>query len=771
MSVWPLLAVSVGVHSTLLAGEWRVALDGSGRRDTTPPQFVQWRVDSLNPSTNFGSLRVQLRTDGGQKLEGVLYKAGLDYGARLACDGVSPAAGDKPGALELVLTGLSPGPHSLVTYHNSVWPVDKPIGPFKLLVNGTARANVSPSVQATNDYEVGRTFTPFQAEPGKDVVVTFSPMGLTTNSRIVLNGFEIDTSDPSRKAIKPWPADRDEHVAADSGSLELKWTAASGALSHEVFFAGDAAEVEGATRKSAAWKGNQTVASFKAGGLDHRRDWFWRVDEVDTAGHTTKGDVWRFRPRHLAFPTAEGYGRFARGGRGGRVIEVTTLEDYDPARGEAVIPGSFRAAVEAEGPRTVVFRVSGLIRLKRPCAVNKPYCTVAGQTAPGDGICIANYSSGAFGTHDVVIRFLRFRIGDAARKAMDGAGLGSCDHCIMDHCSISWSSDEGTSSRGARNITFQRNLIAEALHHSYHYRASDRSKYETHAFAGSISGNIGSFHHNLLAHCTDRNWSLAGGYDQGGQYAGVLDIRNNVVYNWTARTTDGGVARMNYVNNYYKPHPANRFVNWLLKLDPIDPVHGTPQYYMEGNVMEGFNYEADNWKAFYNGPAVEKMVRVDQPLFEPFVVTQAARAAFTNVLANVGATFPKQDAIDRRIIDEVRTGTTHYTGTKGANYGDRPSPNFAGIIDEPSDDKDGQGSANFPWPEYKTNQAPADSDHDGMPDDWEKKYGLDPNNPADANADAVGGYTNLERYLGSLVGEFSPPKSFTKSDDKNANSP
>ena len=145
---------------------------------------------------------------------------------------------------------------------------------------------------------------------------------------------------------------------------------------------------------------------------------------------------------------------------------MTNLEDYDPAKGEAVIPGSFRAAIEAEGPRTIVFRVSGLIRLKRPCAVTNLIARLPGKQLPGDGICLANYSSGAFGTHDVIIRYMRFRIGDAAKKAMDGAGLGSCDHCIMDHCSISWSSDEGTSSRSAKNITFQRNIVAEALHHS-----------------------------------------------------------------------------------------------------------------------------------------------------------------------------------------------------------------------------------------------------------------------------------------------------------------
>ena len=463
---------------------------------------------------------------------------------------------------------------------------------------------------------------------------------------------------------------------------------------------------------------------------------------------------------HLAFPTAEGYGRFALGGRGGRVLEVTNLDDYDVAKGDAVIPGSFRAAVEASGPRTIVFRVSGLIKLKKPCAVHNPYCTVAGQTAPGDGICLANFSSGAFGTHDVIIRYVHFRIGDFARKAMDGAGLSSCDNCIIDHCSISWSSDEGTSSRNSRNITFQRSIVAEALHHSYHYDARDRSSFETHAFAASISGDVGSYHHNLLADCTDRNWSLAGGLDKTRHYQGRLDVRNNVVYNWTARTTDGGVKEMNYVNNYYKPYPKNNFVKWLLKLDDLHPEWGTEAYYMTGNVLEGYVNETNNWDAFDNGADYERQVRTNAPIFESYVKTQTAREAFTNVLADVGDNFPKSDVIDRRIIEEVRTGTVHYTGTKGPTYTGRGSgANVPGLIDEPTDDKDALGSPNFPWPEYKSAPAPVDSDHDGIPDDWEKAHGLNPNDPNDANGDINGdGYTNLEKYLNSLVGEYSLPK-------------
>jgi hypothetical protein len=748
--------------------ELKVDLNPPDRRgDVLTPHWENWPwQDGPSGSRAFGNVTVTFKPASAKTLSHVLFKGLLDYNVHMGCDGIAVTETDVDGAIDMRISGLAPGQHTIVTYHNEVRAL--PAAKIDVFVGESPRpaATVISTHRATNDYEVAYAFVQLEAVTGKDIVLHFRPNESARNRTFVINGFEIDTVDPHKKAIKPIPANDDEHVPTDT---TLSWTPAPGATAHQLYFGTDSNALASASQSSSEFKGNLKETAFQLSFPQHSMlepglTYFWRVDEISALGSApVKGEVWRFRPRSLAFPTAEGYGRFARGGRGGKVLEVTNLRDYDTTKGEEAIPGSFRAAVETDGPRTIVFRVSGVIKLKRPCAVTKPYCTIAGQTAPGDGICIANYSAGAFGTHDVIIRFLRFRIGDFAHKAMDGAGLGSCDHCIMDHCSISWSSDEGTSSRNARNITFQRNIVAEALHHSYHYRASDRSKYETHAFAGSISGNIGSYHHNLLAHCTDRNWSLAGGYNQSGMYAGVLDIRNNVVYNWTARTTDGGVARMNYVNNYYKPYPKNPFVKWLLKLDPIDPAHGSEQYFMRGNILEGNDCETDNWKAFHNGSAVEKLVRVDNPLFEPFVKTQTAREAFTNVLADVGATFPKQDAIDRRIIEEARTGTTHYTGTKGPTYGDRPGPNFAGIIDEPTDDKDAEGSPNFPWPEYRTYNVPIDTDHDGMPDDWEKSHGLNPNDPSDANADRDGdGYTNLEEYLGSLVGEFPNPKSETR---------
>jgi len=743
------MLLSLSLAAAAHADGLKVDLNPSdNRKDLLTPHWENWSWhEGKSESHTFGNLTVTLRSANGT-LSPILFKGLLDYGATMATDGVAvktPATG----GLDLAISGLAPGKHSVATYHNELR--DQQPAAFDVAVDGiTKLKHVVPSNRATNDYEVASAFVEVDAQAGKEVVIHLEPEH--PGQSVIINGFEIDETNPKVKATKPLPANDDEHWPNESA---LTWTTPAGATSHQFYFGTDSNAVANATTKSPEFKGNLSAASYPLPTLDQMKTYFWRVDEMNGRS-PVKGEVWRFRTRALAFPTAEGYGRFARGGRGGRVIEVTNLQDYDEAKGDAVIPGSLRAAVEAEGPRTIIFRVSGLIHLKKPCAVHNPYCTIAGQTAPGDGICLADYGSGAFATHDVIIRYLRYRIGDAAHKAMDGAGFGSCDNCIMDHCSISWSSDEGTSSRNAKNITFQRNIVAEALHHGPHYRANDRTKLETHAFAGSISGNIGSYHHNLLADCTDRNWSLAGGLNQSGTYAGLLDIRNNVVYNWTARTTDGGVRELNYVNNYYKPHAPNPFVKWLLKLDALNPSWGTESYYMTGNVLEGYVNETNNWAAFQNGPAIEKQVRVDHELYPSYVKTQTAREAYTNVLANVGANFPKSDAIDLHILKDVRNGTAEFTGTRGPTYGDRPSPNFAGIIDTQTDDKSAAGSPNFPWPDYKTYNVPADSDHDGIPDDWEKAHNLNPNDASDANKDSNGdGYTNLEKYLNSLVGEYT----------------
>lgn len=438
----------------------------------------------------------------------------------------------------------------------------------------------------------------------------------------------------------------------------------------------------------------------------------------------------------LAFPTAEGYGRHASGGRGGRVIEVTNLNDSGP--------GSLRAAVEAEGPRTVIFNVSGLITLESRLIVRRTNSnlTIAGQTAPGKGICIRKYNFGMLGATNVIVRYVRVRPGNISGATLDGMGMASSDHCIIDHCSISWTLDEAFSSRGAKNITLQRTLISEALNQAGHRKYPPGTQ---HGYAASIGGDIGSFHNNLLAHCAGRNWSLAGGLDKQGFYTGRLDIRNNVVYNWKHRTTDGGAHEVNFVNNYYKPGPSTQRFHALNA--QYAGFRGTQQYYFAGNVMPGYfdltNQAAGRIASTERGGTLpsEYSPWVTEPFFESYVKTKTARETYEDVLANVGCNFPELDTHDRRIIEEVRQGTAKFKGSKTGLPG----------LPDSQDDVGG-------WEDYPIVHRPAnwDSDHDGMPDHWEKSHELNPNDPADGNQDLNGdGYTNLEKYLNSLVGEYS----------------
>lgn len=432
----------------------------------------------------------------------------------------------------------------------------------------------------------------------------------------------------------------------------------------------------------------------------------------------------------LAFPAAEGYGRFARGGRGGRVLHVTNLDD----RG----PGSLRAAVEAEGPRTVVFDVSGLITLESRIVVRNPYLTIAGQTAPAKGICVRGHNLGLYATHDVVVRFMRVRPGNISGETLDGMGMAYSDRCILDHCSISWTLDEAFSSRGAKNITLQRTLISEALNAAGHRKYPPGTE---HGYAASIGGLVGSFHHNLLAHCAGRNWSLAGGLDERKRHTGWLDIRNNVVFNWKDRTTDGGAERVQFVNNYYRPGPATktRFVirpelEWVRQ-------YGPQRYFVAGNVLEGQVAAAERLGGLRPWPdtPLDEYIQ-DAPFFEPHVSTQSAEEAYADVLADVGCNVPRLDDHDRRVIDEVRSGECRFRGSQTGLPG----------LPDSQDDVGG-------WEEYPEERRPDDwdADQDGMPDAWERQRQLDPRDPLDGNLDRDGdGYTNLEEYLGALVGEF-----------------
>ncbi len=261
-----------------------------------------------------------------------------------------------------------------------------------------------------------------------------------------------------------------------------------------------------------------------------------------------------------AFPGAEGYGSTTIGGRGGKVIEVTNLDDHGP--------GSLRDAIEADFPRTIIFRISGTIPLEKDLEISTPYCTVAGQTAPGDGICLRNYKFGVNGTHYVVIRYIRVRRGDESSLQDDGLSVYEntktrkwAENVIIDHCSVSWTCDEAINTwHHTRNVTYQWCLVSEALHDSIHVG---------HGFAATLGGENTTYHHNLLASCPGRDPSIGG---NNNSFKTVnLDWRNNVIFNWQSRTLDGKPWSINVINNYFKPGPMttlkDRFVHAWTRLN------------------------------------------------------------------------------------------------------------------------------------------------------------------------------------------------------------
>lgn len=690
------------------------------RRDMLSKLDQNWRVaDGPSASAQFEQLTLTVRATRGA-VRGDMWKGGIDTGTPFSNDGVF--AEDAQGVLELVIAGLSPGRHSIATFHNNC--SAQSTGPLDVYVNDKlAVKNVKPTQRIENEYDAAHAYVEVDVEAGKDVVLSFRPHGTASDRRVMLNGVEIDKSDPSKRAVKPVPFHGDQHTPI----AKLSWTTPKAAAKHHVYLGTDPAVVAAATTSSPEYKGALNTAEFAPGKLSNLNMYYWRVDLAGADGKITPGEVWQFRPGHLAFPGAEGYGRFAIGGRAGRVYEVTNLNDGGP--------GSLRDAVEAEGPRTVVFRVGGTIKLKSKLVIKNPYITVAGQTAPGDGICIGGYTFGNLGTHDTIIRYVRIRVGTESGQTMDGSGFASSDHCIMDHCSVTWSLDEAVSSRGARNITLQRCLVADALNVAGHrnYRAGTQ-----HGYAGSISGNIGSFHHNLIANCAGRNWSLAGGYAQrADRFAGYLDIRNNICFNWGHRTTDGGVRKVNFVGNYYIPGPASTVFHFVIARIENRLPDDIQQFYIADNLMEGRpQYDADNWRN--GGVRYEdrdlQAIKLAAPFCEPHITVHTAKQAYESVMADVGANHPRLDPVDQRIYDDV---ANRRASTKGSVSG-KP-----GLIDS---EKDAGG-----FPELKSGPAPEDSDHDGMPDDWERIHKLDPADPSDGAQDSGDGYTHLEKYLNGIV--------------------
>lgn len=455
-----------------------------------------------------------------------------------------------------------------------------------------------------------------------------------------------------------------------------------------------------------------------------------------------------------AFPGADGYGRYTQGGRGGTVYYVTTLDDSDEQ-------GTLRYGVTRLSKAVIMFKVSGTIHLNSPLNISASNITIAGQSAPGDGICIADYPVSVSGSQ-VIIRYMRFRMGDRKLNAdeADGAdalgGRFSTD-VIIDHCSISWSTDECCSFYANTNFTMQWCLVTESLRESLHSKG-------THGY-GAIWGGLGaSFYHNMLAHHGSRTPRFGTGDHKDRPDLHMVDMRNCVNYNYAGNGCYGAEGmHINLVNNYYKWGPATETASCRNKL--ISPGYATHsngvtaiwgKYYLDGNVVTGNgNVTADNWlgvsfkgnSSMENGMVTAADLKSDTAMGQiPEFHQHTADMAYDKVLRYVGCS-KSRDSYDARIIEEAATGTALFRGSKGG---------LPGLIDTVEDLRPDDAADDWnPWPELAQGEAPQDTDGDGMPDAWEQEHGLDPYNADDGNRHGSDGYTMLDVYLASLVADIT----------------
>lgn len=442
-----------------------------------------------------------------------------------------------------------------------------------------------------------------------------------------------------------------------------------------------------------------------------------------------------------AFPGAEGYGKYVTGGRGGKLIYVTNLNDSGA--------GSLRAAIAQSGPRIVVFKVSGTIILESELSITNDI-TIAGQTAPGGGITLRDYNVKVRG-NNVIVRYLRFRMGDAKNVENDALGGRFQKNIIVDHCSMSWSTDECVSFYQNENFTLQWCIISESLRNSVHGKGA-------HGYGGVWGGKYASFHHNLLAHHDSRNPRL-------GEYANdifavtdLVDLRNNVIYNWGGNSCYGGDAmNVNMVNNYWKPGPGTskntkeRILSTGRILDSTSPLYGIwGKYYVDGNYVNGSpRTTQDNWtygvfSQFHGSqlPVTEANkdeLKIEAPHAFGEITTHSATKAYELVLDHAGANLFR-DAVDIRAVDDTRSGA--------ASIMDGGNGSTNGYIDTQT--------AAGGWPELPTADAPVDTDVDGMPDTWETEKGLNPATAADGNLKTLDAeYTNIEVYINSIVKQIT----------------
>ena len=438
----------------------------------------------------------------------------------------------------------------------------------------------------------------------------------------------------------------------------------------------------------------------------------------------------------IAFPGAEGYGKYATGGRGGKVIIVTNLNDD----GE----GSFRKAATANGPRIIVFAVSGTIHLNTSVSI-KANATIAGHTAPGDGICLADKSV-QLGGDNIILRYLRFRLGDKWQRQagmVDGSGGedafsgGGKKHIIIDHCTFSWSNDECFSVYNGDSTTLQWNIISEPLNYSYHFETGDKD-WEHHGYGGIWGGEHLTAHHNLFAHCTNRNPRFNGNR-QGIQE--FVDYVNNVIYNWGSNNIYAGEGgNYNIINNYFKYGPSTgKSVRYRIVNPGKTETIGFGKWYVNGNfVDEASDVSKNNWLGIHMGnggtPDDKKNSVVDTPFPADVTNTETADKAYESVLKYAGASF-RRDTLDERIMSDVRDRKGFIIDVQGRYPAHSP---FDITLNA--------------WPGLRSLPAPTDTDNDGIPDDWEKKNGLNPSDASDASkVSSHKFYTNIELYINSIV--------------------
>lgn len=489
----------------------------------------------------------------------------------------------------------------------------------------------------------------------------------------------------------------------------------------------------------------------------------------------------------LAFPYAEGHGRNTTGGRGGNVYHVTSLED--DANGN--ISGTLRWAMKQNGPKTIVFDVSGTIHLKSELKTQKDNLTLAGQTSPG-GICIADYPL-TINSDNVIIRFMRFRPGNTQ---IDCDALGGSDrkNIIIDHCSTSWCSDECLSVYGMQNSTVQWCIAAQALRVTDAKIAGEGGKFKSHGFGGNWGGHYASYHHNLIAHCESRVPRLGPRYTTlalNSNDGERVDIRNNVFYNWGGEGCYGGEAQqINIVRNYYKPGPAtdqsksgrayciakpdvypadysgkDRYGDWLLTWGRF--------YITENKVVGSSDVTNDNWKKGVFEQMTDKncggaetdlwkqraQIQSNSPIVKAGkVTTHTPDEAYNRVIEYAGAS-NYRDKIDKLIISDVKDRKASCTGSvsKWEHLQDC-TENPQGYINEPTDVVRALGTSNpYDVLQVVSNANVKDTDGDGIPDYWEEEYGLNPKKSVDGKEKTVdknGKYTNLEMYLNNLVHEI-----------------